>query len=38
VLLTIPETDYLKGLIVRVRKRAKGVGREATVPAAAEGE
>jgi len=38
VLLTIPETDYLKGLIVRVRKRAKGIGREATVPAAAREE
>jgi len=35
ILLTIPETDYLKGLIVRVRKRAKGAGREATTRAAA---
>jgi len=29
ILLTIPETDYLKGLIVRVQKRSKGTGREA---------
>lgn len=36
ILLTIPETDYLKGLIVRVRKRAKGAGRGAIIGAAAE--